>query len=335
MERLTFIDTAKLLGIFLVILCHSALGHHPLNQFIFSFHMPLFFILFGFVYKYKEMKWTAFLEKQTKRILIPYFLLAAIMASSFNLNSLLYICYGSWQSLGKIGISPFWFLTCYFVMTLMVHLIEAKASEIQNNVWKLFYYGLTLSFLLVLALVFNYDNTFKLGFPFCLNIACMGIIFCYIGRLLRYVFDYFKIKQIKGVWVFEMGMALIISGYFIHLFNDEALGNVIFHYVVMAGALYGNVLSFLLAAVLSSCGLLLFAMSIDNRLFFTLGKYTLFIFGVHGLTGEVAGMMQRHISYIRDYGLVADSLLFSLLSLSVACCAIPVVKKYIPNLIGK
>lgn len=48
-NRLTYVDTAKLIAIFLVILGHTKLISSPLFTYLYSFHVPLFFMLFGFV----------------------------------------------------------------------------------------------------------------------------------------------------------------------------------------------------------------------------------------------------------------------------------------------
>ena len=42
-NRIQWIDTAKLLGIYLVILGHIPMTNNDLTALIYSFHMPLFF----------------------------------------------------------------------------------------------------------------------------------------------------------------------------------------------------------------------------------------------------------------------------------------------------
>ena len=50
--RLTQIDTAKFLAVFFVIISHCCM-HNILGEFLFSFHVQLFFIAFGYVFKQK------------------------------------------------------------------------------------------------------------------------------------------------------------------------------------------------------------------------------------------------------------------------------------------
>lgn len=72
--RIRWIDTAKLIGIFLVILGHLPLaagksGFSPAT-FIYTFHMPLFFFLSGLVEKNRPVRQT--LVRSAKSLLIPY-----------------------------------------------------------------------------------------------------------------------------------------------------------------------------------------------------------------------------------------------------------------------
>lgn len=48
LKRKTHIDYAKFIGIYLMILCHAGF-QNQLTVWIYAFHMPLFFILSGYV----------------------------------------------------------------------------------------------------------------------------------------------------------------------------------------------------------------------------------------------------------------------------------------------
>lgn len=74
-DRLYWVDIAKCLGIFLMILGHGPLFacNPSLRQFIYCFHMPLFFCISGFLYAKISFKDT--LKRDYKRLLIPYLVL--------------------------------------------------------------------------------------------------------------------------------------------------------------------------------------------------------------------------------------------------------------------
>ena len=52
-NRLTYMDVAKGFGILCVIAGH--MGNETINRFVFSFHMPLFFILSCFCFSNKHL----------------------------------------------------------------------------------------------------------------------------------------------------------------------------------------------------------------------------------------------------------------------------------------
>lgn len=54
MTRIGYLDAAKVVGTFLVILGHLYSGNHAINQYIYGFHVPLFFIISGVFHKFNH-----------------------------------------------------------------------------------------------------------------------------------------------------------------------------------------------------------------------------------------------------------------------------------------
>lgn len=83
-QRIIWIDYAKAVAIFLVVLGHSfkPLGGPDLEakNFIYSFHMPVFFFLSGFLYKKSNVVLGEYLKRNVKSLLFPYFLLNLLAA---------------------------------------------------------------------------------------------------------------------------------------------------------------------------------------------------------------------------------------------------------------
>lgn len=73
-ERLDWLDIAKGIAILLVIVGHTVSNPSPIRQIIFSFHMPLFFVLAGYTFRAKP--WVEMLKSSCTRLLVPYFLVA-------------------------------------------------------------------------------------------------------------------------------------------------------------------------------------------------------------------------------------------------------------------
>ena len=78
-KRLDYIDCAKIIAMFFVILCH-VMTKGEIRHIGYSFHLPLFFILNGMTLKVKkEESFGMFLEKKIKSYLIPMFCLGIIL----------------------------------------------------------------------------------------------------------------------------------------------------------------------------------------------------------------------------------------------------------------
>lgn len=73
-KRLDWIDIAKGIAIILVIVGHTVPNPSPLRHAIFSFHMPVFFILAGYTFRPKP--WRVLLSGSVSRLLVPYVILA-------------------------------------------------------------------------------------------------------------------------------------------------------------------------------------------------------------------------------------------------------------------
>jgi fucose 4-O-acetylase-like acetyltransferase len=84
--RLISIDIAKAICIILVVIGHynpdnSPEWYNQLNQLIYTFHMPLFVFVSGYVYwaTRKPVNYKDFIEKKFNRLMIPYFFVSVII----------------------------------------------------------------------------------------------------------------------------------------------------------------------------------------------------------------------------------------------------------------
>ena len=103
-KRNSDLDILKGIGIVLVILGHQYL---PIGHFIYSFHMPLFFLISGYLYYKKEIKES--LVKDFRRLIIPYFIGCVFVVSqdvffAFLKHDLSYIKKSILDSTCKSGI---------------------------------------------------------------------------------------------------------------------------------------------------------------------------------------------------------------------------------------
>src|SRR4030065_2778158 len=72
--RIAWIDHAKALGIIFVVIGHTTGLPVFVMNVIYSFHMPLFFFLSGYLLKesHLQLPFTSFLKRMWRTLLVPY-----------------------------------------------------------------------------------------------------------------------------------------------------------------------------------------------------------------------------------------------------------------------
>lgn len=130
-ERVDYIDTAKFLGILLLLIEHtgnwvdiSSPIYDGLKLWICSSHIPLFFIIYGMVADKKDFydihDFFVFLSKQIRALIVPYILWSMIYAKGYGINFFVGVIYGSNPALSYAGTnSVLWFLPTMFLSTVI------------------------------------------------------------------------------------------------------------------------------------------------------------------------------------------------------------------------
>lgn len=124
--RARYCDIAKAIAIICVVVGHIVDKDTICKTAVYSFHMPLFFLLSGmFIHTSKvTTNWISFLNFEAKKfrsLIVPYFIWA-FFYSSVNVHNFLLIGYGFWQSLGKAGsLTSLWFLPVLFLQLLCTY----------------------------------------------------------------------------------------------------------------------------------------------------------------------------------------------------------------------
>lgn len=136
-KRITWIDSAKGIGILLIILGHT---NPPFKNYIFWFHVPLFFILSGITLK-TSSNYKNFVFKKINRLIKPYFLygITVILLTFFSiflymgqlkmgqLKLLVWLIYGGEKAQGIIG--AYWFLPILFFSVISINYMLENYSE--------------------------------------------------------------------------------------------------------------------------------------------------------------------------------------------------------------
>ena len=84
--KINYIDYSKGIAILFVIFGHVYWGNNIVTTWIYSFHMPLFFIISGFLLKLNKNKDTkSMILKKFKSLMVPYILFSIISILGYYL----------------------------------------------------------------------------------------------------------------------------------------------------------------------------------------------------------------------------------------------------------
>jgi len=75
-NRINFIDNSRAIGISLVVIGHLPGSPEALKTLIYGFHMPLFFLISGYLLSFRRLQqgWQVHLQEQYRKLVVPYLL---------------------------------------------------------------------------------------------------------------------------------------------------------------------------------------------------------------------------------------------------------------------
>lgn len=147
-ERYIVFDMMKGIGILLMMLCHLKFKEGMIHQIIYSFHMPLFFLLAGYFAKnmFSWAEFRKFSKNNAERLLLPYYVTGAIILlwyafmslwkhdASYAIRYFLSVVTATidgWESSwGVIYVGPIWFLFALFLVREIFGLIQLGFTNI-------------------------------------------------------------------------------------------------------------------------------------------------------------------------------------------------------------
>lgn len=293
-SRELWIDACKGIGILLVLLGHVS---PPFMKFIYGFHMPLFFIISGYVFKKEnfQISFALYLKKLLKSYLFPYGILCFVnlfleMGRNLILHipdkaDLLYhylcgIIYSRGSQEWMPNCSPLWFLTGLIMALLLFYAIGNRKSRKLQIIFILFCPGISYIFYFMDApkLFWNMDT------------ALMAVLFISIGyRCKEESLKFEKSKYCQSsTWYFFIIVLLIILGSVaIHLNPVE--------HVDFDDNIYGNLLCMICGALSISLGLMILCFRTIKHWNQTLvkgicylGRHTVFFMGFDYFSGSAA-----------------------------------------------
>lgn len=195
--RIGWVDIAKGIAIILVIYGHCFDNNtnpgNPIRTLIFSFHMPLFFILSGYTFRPKP--WCQIITSGARKLLLTYAALFALwripnllmtadhVGRSLIISHLLSFVFASGVDIYSLGISAAgmsWFLACLFVSRLIYNGISCAY---QTSSHKTALEGLTCTIIMLVGVFLGRELTIYL--PLSSDVAFVAVFFMWCGNAVR------------------------------------------------------------------------------------------------------------------------------------------------------
>lgn len=261
-DRICWADIAKGLGIILVVLGHTAIPckiseyfgvPYFLQNWIYAFHMPLFFLISGILTNWKCSYFSFFMRK-SKSLLIVYVIYSILnVLLGFGKHDIVSVLMYGW------GGQALWFLPVLFFS-----LVTAKFFSDKTIV-----FGIFIMSLIAWMLSLNH-----IQIRYSLSSVPYATSFVLIGRLIPRFIN--RILQDSGKkHVLYLLFTFILTSVIAYFFRLDICNNKIIPLIpIMIGAISGSVLTIIISLYISK-------VKIANFIFKCIGQNTLEIMAFH------------------------------------------------------
>ena len=295
-ERIKWIDTAKGIGIILVVLSHFSLSSDEYAiKFIFSFHMPLFFFLAGMVFN-ANAPFKQFFIKKAKGVYVPFFIFLCIeylICFISRRNELMlkdFLVEFVFQTIGfdlandaYLFNGPIWFLCALFFAEIVFYFVARKN--------KIYIYTISMVVSLICAYFIDFRLPFGIGYIFAISVfMSIGCIFKQLIKTDR--FEMMQKNKVLLVFLFVFSFAVL---FFTANLND---------FVSMRSFSYGNYLLFVLNAILGIIMIVALSMLLqNNKILRFYGENSIIVLCLH------LYMTDKFVPVVFDLLSIGDSIL--------------------------
>ena len=313
-KRLEYIDIAKGIGIFLVVIGHCFDSKSLLGLYIYSFHMPLFFFLSGLCFN--DAKYTEFLpllKRRVRTLLLPLIYFCAInLFLNYIVGDDIYTIDDLFN--GKFS-NALWFIYVLFLSELLYWFVTRAFCKT----------GIKIAVLLVSLVVGVALDRFDASLPFSMCTVFAATFFYGMGNICRGD----PSGRLARIPVWGGGILLVIpliSAFCIHVhldMRDNSIPSPVIWTCMLA--LFGTMGTLIVSNVLTK------ADSRIKNIILYIGRNTLAILGLHVFFIRLSWHYVEPLipSYIASKGVEQ---IFVWLML-VIC--IRLINTYVPWLVGK
>lgn len=213
-KRAEYLDIAKGIGILLVVWAHA---RGPFSSYIYQFHMPLFFLISGYLFNERNTV-KQFVVKKVQTLYLPFVFWNIIFIVVERKLQLTLFSQKEFRdriiqiilSVGKSGVflGATWFLAALFVVSVVYKIIDTYLPKKRE---------MSLVLLLICAVI-AYTG-FTITFPYIISRTLILSVFFAIGRVVR---TYKEELTRYGTWVTVLFSAVIFL--FIGKHNNADMG---------------------------------------------------------------------------------------------------------------
>lgn len=270
-KKVEWINIARGLGILFVIIGHVQTPEY-IKSIIYSFHMPLFFFLSGYVFNtVKYVSALSFVVSRFRKLIIPYFVFSFITIAIFKIwdqqllgqkiNSLDILTGFLFSTSDKILVNaPLWFLTCLFVVQIAFYFVVRITSR-------------NLVVLIILSvsslLGYLYSKSELAHIPWNVDVALTAVAFFGVGYLLKG--KQIEIKN-KFEWFSLFSLLCVLFSYINSRHGRvDLFGNILNNYFLYYLAAFFGIAACILASQIIQ----------ESKLLSSIGKSSLHIFTTH------------------------------------------------------
>lgn len=184
-ERIAWLDIAKLFGIIAIFCGHLGLETGNLHDFVFKYHVQLFFFVSGiFAVRLEQMSFKEAVKKRFEQIIVPYtflvmitMLMIIVMQEKVFITYLKYLKQFIWGIRNQMYAPALWFFSCLFCMSV---LFEVLRRLLKSNVL-VFIAAICIYILSITCLLNRPDRQPSLFFN--IDSACFYLIYYTLGFL--------------------------------------------------------------------------------------------------------------------------------------------------------
>lgn len=334
-KRIPWIDIAKCIAIFLVVLGHTLRGG-VIQKIIYSFQVTAFFWLSGMTCKVKDIKTQ--IKNDFLRIMIPYYcfgiismlifaFLGSFAADHLELSvdtslkdSIFELLLASSQGDRLKFNLPLWFLPCLFTTKIIYYAIYKLVRGNQKTV--------LLSGVILAALGFLYTYLQGPVLPFNLSISLKMFVFFSLGRsffLWSQNNEYRLSNRVKNI---AIGVILLMITALIAIFAPK---------INYARDRFPSVLGFLLTSLTGSLGICFVSMGIKSKWMEYVGKATLAVLVMHKfpvLLFQTVGPQKTLLTQYDSVLCVIIAVLIAIVSIALCLVCERIILRFFPFLLG-